>query len=309
MLNLKMVVVGDGAVGKSSFLISFTMNAFMTDYVPTTFDNYNAMIPFEDTNVFLGLWDTAGQADFEKLRPISYKQADVYLLFFSVINPTSLENVKEQWVDEVVRHSPNAPYFLVGTQIDERDNDEVVSELESKGRAPITSMMGAIAAKEIGAKGYFEISAKEMRFGNLFEEVIRYVFNISKGFKKKKHICWSIKCRTKLKSKNTCKCKGCNNYYCTDCMEYWTNGEKWCPHCAYKRVKEISEEGGTYVVKKPRKSPEDRLREKEEKFKRKVQKHLDSNPDINVDEYIANHKDSATLDITSSDDVLFTHEN
>ena len=80
MQTVKCVVVGDGAVGKTSLLATYTRGSFFDEYIPTIFDNYSTVIVVDGKPVEVGLWDTAGQEEYDRLRPLSYPNAKVILI-------------------------------------------------------------------------------------------------------------------------------------------------------------------------------------------------------------------------------------
>ena len=65
----------------------------------------------------LELVDTAGQEDYDRLRPLSYNKADIFLVCYSVVVPSSYTNVKENWIPELKEHAANVPYMLVSYNV------------------------------------------------------------------------------------------------------------------------------------------------------------------------------------------------
>ncbi|XP_045125070.1 ras-related C3 botulinum toxin substrate 2-like isoform X1 [Portunus trituberculatus] len=160
---IKCVVVGDGTVGKTCMLISYTTDSFPKEYVPTVFDNYSAPMVVDSIPVSLGLWDTAGQEDYDRLRPLSYPQTDVFLICFSVVSPSSCENVTSKWYPEIKHHCPDAPIILVGTKMDLREDKETLALLSDQGQSPVKREAGQKLANKIRAVKYMECSALTQR--------------------------------------------------------------------------------------------------------------------------------------------------
>eukprot|EP01098_Paradermamoeba_levis_P003446 TRINITY_DN156_c0_g2_i5.p1 TRINITY_DN156_c0_g2~~TRINITY_DN156_c0_g2_i5.p1 ORF type:complete len:200 (-),score=59.49 TRINITY_DN156_c0_g2_i5:47-646(-) len=185
--SIKIVVVGDGAVGKTCLLIAYTSNTFPTEYVPTVFDNYSANIMVDGKTISIGLWDTAGQEDYDRLRPLSYPQTDVFLICFSVVNPTSYSNVKSKWHPEVNHHCPEAKIILVGTKLDMREDPETLEKLQENGKKPITEAEGQQLAKEISGMMYRECSALTQKgLKQVFDEAIKACLFKARGAAGKK---------------------------------------------------------------------------------------------------------------------------
>ena len=173
MQTIKCVVVGDGAVGKTCLLISYTTNEFPLKYVPTVFDNYAVTVKIGEEPYTLGLFDTAGQEDYDRLRPLSYPSTDVFLVCFSTVLPSSFENVKEKWAPELKHRCPKTPFLLVGTQIDLREDAPTVVKLAKNKQKPLNSEMGKRLADEVKAVKYVECSALTQKgLKNVFDEAI-----------------------------------------------------------------------------------------------------------------------------------------
>ncbi|XP_004578225.1 rho-related GTP-binding protein RhoV [Ochotona princeps] len=159
-LGIKCVLVGDGAVGKSSLIVSYTCNGYPARYRPTALDTFSVQVLVDGSPVRIELWDTAGQEDFDRLRSLCYPDTDVFLACFSVVQPSSFQNIAEKWLPEIRTHNPQAPVLLVGTQADLRDDVNVLIELDQGGReGPVPQPQAQGLAEKIRACCYLECSA------------------------------------------------------------------------------------------------------------------------------------------------------
>ena len=117
-----------------------------------------------DTNVDISIWDTPGGEDYDDIRSYYYQNADVFLICFSLVDPTSFRHVKDKWVPEVREHFPKIAIVIVGTKEDLRPQDG-----KSRGQEYVKTEDARAYAEKIKGN-YIECSAQT---GNAVNDVFR----------------------------------------------------------------------------------------------------------------------------------------
>ncbi|KAF7896718.1 uncharacterized protein EAF01_009121 [Botrytis porri] len=183
----KLVLLGDGACGKTSLLNVFTRGYFPTVYEPTVFENYVHDIFVDGTHIELSLWDTAGQEEFDRLRSLSYDDTHAIMLCFSVDSKDSLENVESKWVGEIAENCQGVKLVLVALKCDLREQgaDDEAAEgaegAEPREKKPMIDYnQGLEVARRINALRYLECSAMRNRGVNeAFTEAARVALSVN----------------------------------------------------------------------------------------------------------------------------------
>ncbi|OQR73627.1 cell division control protein 42-like [Tropilaelaps mercedesae] len=132
------------------------------------FDNYSGNHQLAQGVVNVHLWDTAGQEDYERLRPLSYPGTDVFILCFSVTSKSSHDNIIHKWHPEIRHHCRGVPFVLVGTKADLRRPDLHRSTESLNLQRPqsgdfVSKRTAKRTARKLGARCYLECSSKELQ--------------------------------------------------------------------------------------------------------------------------------------------------
>ncbi|KAG8522653.1 Rho-related GTP-binding protein RhoD [Galemys pyrenaicus] len=138
-------------------------------YTPTVFERLSVNLQMKGKPVYLQIWDTAGQVDYDRLRPLFYPDASVLLLCFDVTSPHSFDNIPARWYPEVSHFCKGVPVVLVGCKTDLRKDKVLVKKLRKSRLEPVTYHRGQEMARSVGAVAYLECSA-------LLQENVQAVF-------------------------------------------------------------------------------------------------------------------------------------
>ena len=162
---LKVIILGDSGVGKTSLMNQYVKKKFTTKYKATIgADFLNKEVVIDNRIVTLQIWDTAGQERFQSLGVAFYRGADCCVLVYDVTLPSSFKNL-ESWRDDFLiqaspRHPEKLPFVVLGNKVD----------LENRG----VPARRAQAWCDSNNTPYFETSAKEgINVEQAFEAIAR----------------------------------------------------------------------------------------------------------------------------------------
>lgn len=117
--SIKLLIVGDSGVGKTSLLVRYCEDQFHTDYLSTIGVDFKVKkIQVSGYNLILNIWDTAGQERFRNITKTFYKGAQAVILTYSITDLQSYLHI-ESWIEQIKENgSSTANMLLVGTKSD-----------------------------------------------------------------------------------------------------------------------------------------------------------------------------------------------
>lgn len=111
-------------------------------------------------HVELALWDTAGQEDYDRLRPLSYPDSHVILICYAIDSPDSLENITEKWAAEVRHFCNDLPVLLIGCKKDLREDQKTLEEFARNNQSLVSFEEAQKVANKINSHSHIECSAR-----------------------------------------------------------------------------------------------------------------------------------------------------
>lgn len=167
MRRVKILMLGDSGVGKSSLICRWTLDNFSPTLVSTVGVDFKAKkVVLDSEPLQVQVWDTAGQEQFHKITTSYYRGANGIMLVYDVSDRQSLENI-EYWIKNIKKHATDSVHVaLIGNKTDLRDENHSNC---------VTTEMGREVATKFGIP-YFETSAKEaVNVEEAYQTVLRSI--------------------------------------------------------------------------------------------------------------------------------------
>ena len=131
-ITLKIIILGDMMVGKTTFLLKYVDNFSPKLYISTTGIDYKIKkIKYNDIDITLQIWDTAGQERYKVITKSFVKGVDGIIFMYDITNKESFINIKK-WIEDTEEYSFNTKKIIIGNKIDMEEKREVNDEMKEK---------------------------------------------------------------------------------------------------------------------------------------------------------------------------------
>jgi small GTP-binding protein len=179
MESIKVVLIGDSGVGKTSIISRFTKDTFNNEEMSSSSAQFTSKtIQINEQSIKFDIWDTAGQEKFRALAKIFYKDAQVIILVYEIINKESFESIKNYWYKESSENSTADIFFVVGNKSDLYENEQVTDEEGKKFAKEINAIFKITSAlSNTGIDRLFESIGKKILNPNYTEDGINDLSN------------------------------------------------------------------------------------------------------------------------------------
>lgn len=174
---LKLLILGDMSVGKTTLLLKYVDNYTPDIYISTFGVDYKIKnIVYNNIKITLQIWDTAGEERYRVITKSFVKGADGVIYMYDITQKDSFINIKK-WIEETEAQSLNAQKIIVGNKIDLEENREVTEEMKEKLKKELNVDIIEISAKQgINIDQAFDKLVKKI-LGDMKKEEIFAIFS------------------------------------------------------------------------------------------------------------------------------------
>ena len=172
-LSLKILLIGDSQVGKTSLLLKYTEHVFPEEHIATIGVEYKDKFILKDNyNIRLQIWDTAGQERFHSITKNIYRNANGVLFVYDITNQESFSNIKN-WIKDLQNVGNDIKGVIIGNKIDlEQKRDVSKQDLEEIGKKYNMPILETSAKQSINVNEGFEMLVNELLKGKNENQIV-----------------------------------------------------------------------------------------------------------------------------------------
>ncbi|KAI9220163.1 P-loop containing nucleoside triphosphate hydrolase protein [Blastocladiella britannica] len=191
--SVKIVIVGTGRSGKTALLSRLCTGKFPEFYTPTVFDAFKTTLNITSSHgtarsMLVHLHDTAGQEEYDRLRPLAYPNTNAAVICFSMCDVATLDDVPK-WKSELEHFLPRTPIVLIACKRDVNDSKDDLNDLESRSSGRVSDEDIKRMRKDLKIDHYFTTSSymdSQDQLRNVFAQVAEIAYRVAKHALKKK---------------------------------------------------------------------------------------------------------------------------